>query len=111
MEMTIPRFIQSRTSWVCRDLRVKIPMEGSMVAQHQWTLEQKLEVVLLPLKGEISVAEPSLRHGVTEATCYEWRSCFLEDGKSGPFEMRLASLPYGTPEMFPRRLHKPAVIV
>jgi len=53
------------------------------MAQHQWTLEQKLEVVLLGLKGEISVAELCRRHGVTETTYYKWRSRFLEGGKQG----------------------------
>ncbi len=53
------------------------------MAQRQWKMEEKLEIVLLGLKGEASVAELCRRHGVTETTYYKWRSRFLETGKQG----------------------------
>ena len=51
------------------------------MAQSRWKLEEKLEIVLLGLKGEASVSELCRRHGVTETTYYKWRSRFLEGGK------------------------------
>ncbi len=51
------------------------------MAQRQWKLEEKLEIVLLGLKGAASVSELCRRHGVAETTYYKWRSRFLEGGK------------------------------
>ncbi len=36
------------------------------MAQRRWKLEEHLEVVLLGLEGEMSVAEICHRHGLTE---------------------------------------------
>ena len=61
------------------------------MAQKHWSVEEKLEIVLTGLKGDMSVAQLCRKHGVSEGTYYKWRSQFLEggkqaltNGKSGP---------------------------
>lgn len=38
-----------------------------------WTAEQKLEIILPVLRGEISLSEQARRHKVSESQVYKWR--------------------------------------
>lgn len=45
--------------------------------------EQKLQVVLSVLRGELSAAEAARKAGVSEQTVHNWKRVFLESGKAG----------------------------
>ena len=53
------------------------------MTQKLWNVEEKLDIVLTVLRGEVSLAELCPRHGVSETTVYAWRSQFLEAGREG----------------------------
>jgi transposase-like protein len=45
-----------------------------------WTVQQKLEIVLAGLRGEVSVAEVCREHQISETLFYTWREKLLEGG-------------------------------
>lgn len=47
------------------------------------TIEQKLQVVLSVLAGEITMSEAARRNAVTPRTVGQWRDRFIEAGKAG----------------------------
>ena len=46
-------------------------------------VEQRLQVVLSVLSGQVTMAEAARRHGVNPATVSRWRDRFLDAGKAG----------------------------
>lgn len=48
--------------------------------RRKWTGQQKLQIVLEGLKGNISVAELCNRHQVSQAQYYKWRDRLMEQG-------------------------------
>lgn len=53
------------------------------------TADQRLQVVLSLLSGELSIADAARRHAVTGATVQKWRERFLEGGRQALMEERL----------------------
>lgn len=53
------------------------------------TIEQKLQVVLSVLAGEVTMSEAARRNGVNARTVGIWRDRFIEAGKAG-LEERLS---------------------
>jgi transposase len=49
-----------------------------------WTVQQKLEIVLAGLRGEVSVAEVCREHQISETLFYTWREKLLEGGSERP---------------------------
>jgi transposase len=47
------------------------------------TVQTKLRIVLGVLRGELSAAQASRRHGVSETSIGKWKEQFLEGGKAG----------------------------
>ena len=45
-----------------------------------WTVQQKLEIVLAGMRGEVSVAEVCREHQISETLFYTWREKLLEGG-------------------------------
>jgi transposase len=45
-----------------------------------WTVQQKLEIVLAGMRGEVSVAEACREHQISETLFYAWRKKLLEGG-------------------------------
>jgi transposase-like protein len=45
-----------------------------------WTVQQKLEIVLAGMRGEVSVAEVCREHQISETLFYAWREKLLEGG-------------------------------
>jgi transposase len=45
-----------------------------------WTVQQKLEIVLAGLRGEMSIAEVCREHQISETLFYTWREKLLEGG-------------------------------
>jgi len=54
--------------------------EGGAVRK-QWSVDEKLAIVLEGLKGEVSVAEVCRKHGLQPKQYYLWRDRLLEGGK------------------------------
>jgi transposase-like protein len=46
-----------------------------------WTAQQKLEIVLAGLRGDVSVKELCRRHEIAETLYYSWRERLLEGGR------------------------------
>jgi len=51
------------------------------MTRRQWSVEQKMAIVLEGLKGEGNVAELCRRHQITQAQYYRWRDQFLSGGE------------------------------
>jgi transposase len=49
----------------------------------QVSVDERIQVVLAVLKGELSLAEAARRHGVSSATVGNWRDRFVDAGKAG----------------------------
>jgi transposase-like protein len=45
-----------------------------------WTVQQKLEIVLAGMRGEVSVAEVCREHQISKTLFYTWREKLLEGG-------------------------------
>jgi transposase len=45
--------------------------------------EQKMQIVLAVLRGELSAAEAGRRNGVSEQSVHNWKRLFLESGREG----------------------------
>jgi transposase len=50
--------------------------------------EQKVQIVLAVLAGELTVSAAARRHGVAPSTVQVWRNRFLEAGRLGVLEER-----------------------
>jgi transposase len=46
-----------------------------------WTAQQKLEIVLAGLRGDVSVKELCRQHEIAETLYYSWRERLLEGGR------------------------------
>src|SRR4051794_19306574 len=46
-----------------------------------WTAQQKLEIVLAGLRGDVSVKELCRQHAIAETLYYSWREKLLEGGR------------------------------
>ena len=46
-----------------------------------WTAQQKLEIVLAGLRGDVSVKELCRQHEIAETLYYQWREKLLEGGR------------------------------
>jgi len=51
--------------------------------RRRFTAEQKIQIVLEGLRGEISVVELCRREGIAPTVYYRWSKGFLEAGKNG----------------------------
>ena len=51
--------------------------------KRNWTVEEKLAIVLEGLKEKRSVAEICREHQISQTLYYRWRDKFLEAGKKG----------------------------
>lgn len=51
--------------------------------RRNWTVEEKLAIVLEGIKEKRSVAEICREHQISQALYYRWRDKFLEAGKKG----------------------------
>ena len=51
--------------------------------RRKFTAEQKIQVVVEGLRGEIPVTELCRREGISPAVYYKWSKAFLEAGKNG----------------------------
>jgi len=51
--------------------------------RRRFTAEQKIQIVLEGLRGEISVVEVCRREGIAPTLYYRWSKAFLEAGKNG----------------------------
>src|SRR5215471_412342 len=47
-----------------------------------FSVQQKLEIVLAGLRGDVSVKELCRKHGIAETLYYSWREKLLEGGKT-----------------------------
>lgn len=57
--------------------------EIKKASKKRFTAEQKIQIVLEGLRGELSVAELCRREGVANVTYYKWSKDFLDAGKNG----------------------------
>ena len=46
-----------------------------------FSVQQKLEIVLAGLRGEVSVEELCRQHEIAETLCYQWREKLLEGSR------------------------------
>jgi transposase len=47
------------------------------------SLEERAQIVLAVLRGEVSVAEAARRHGVAPTSVAKWRDRFIDAGRQG----------------------------
>lgn len=47
-----------------------------------WSAEVKEAIVLVVLRGDVSVAEAARQHGVNESLIHTWKATFLEAGRA-----------------------------
>ncbi|MEZ4630288.1 MAG: transposase [Deinococcales bacterium] len=52
-------------------------------ARRQWSVEEKLSIVLECLKGSSSVLGVARDYGIDENQVYKWKASFIEQGKQG----------------------------
>ena len=57
--------------------------EIKKASKKRFTAEQKIQIVLEGLRGELSVAELCRREGIANVTYYKWSKDFLDAGKNG----------------------------
>jgi transposase len=57
--------------------------EIRQATRRQFTAEQKIQIVVEGLRGEIPVTELCRREGISPAVYYKWSKAFLEAGKNG----------------------------
>lgn len=56
--------------------------EIKRATRRKFSAEQKIQIVLEGLRGEISVSELCRREGIAKPTYYTWSKSFLEGGKN-----------------------------
>ena len=47
----------------------------------RWSVEEKLQIVIAGLRGNIPITELCRRHGISTALFYQWKKRFIEGGK------------------------------
>jgi len=57
--------------------------EIKKATRKKFTAEQKIQIVLEGLRGEVSVSELCRREGLANVTYYKWSKDFLDAGKNG----------------------------
>ena len=57
--------------------------EIKKATRKKFTAEQKIQIVLEGLRGEVTVAELCRREGIANVTYYKWSKDFLDAGKNG----------------------------
>jgi transposase-like protein len=57
--------------------------EVGIMKKRNWSVEEKLAIVLEGLKERRSVVEICREHGISQTLYYRWRDKFLEGGKKG----------------------------
>ncbi len=57
--------------------------EIKRATKKRFTAEQKIQVVLEGLRGEVSISEICRREGIANVTYYKWSKDFLDAGKNG----------------------------
>ena len=57
--------------------------EIRQATRRQFTAEQKIQIVIEGLRGEIPVTELCRRESISPAVYYKWSKAFLEAGKNG----------------------------
>lgn len=57
--------------------------EIKKATRKKFTAEQKIQIVLEGLRGEVTVYELCRREGVANVTYYKWSKDFLDAGKNG----------------------------
>ncbi|MBT7609412.1 MAG: transposase [Bacteriovoracaceae bacterium] len=57
--------------------------EIKKATRKKFTAEQKIQIVLEGLRGEVTVAELCRREGLANVTYYKWSKDFLDAGKNG----------------------------
>jgi len=57
--------------------------EIKKATRKKFTAEQKIQIVLEGLRGEVTVSELCRREGVANVTYYKWSKDFLDAGKNG----------------------------
>lgn len=50
--------------------------------QPKWSIEDKTRIVLSVLRGEVTIAEASRQHAVSQTSIAKWRDAFLEGGQT-----------------------------
>lgn len=48
--------------------------------RRKWTAQQKLQIVLQGLKGNVTVSEFCNRHQISQTQYYQWKDRLLKDG-------------------------------
>ena len=51
-----------------------------MAQRKQWTAQEKLNIVLQGLRGDVKISELCNDHGITQAMYYEWKNLLLTQG-------------------------------
>ena len=54
--------------------------EIKQASMKRFTAEQKIQIVLEGLRGEVSIAEICCREGIANVTYYKWSKDFLDAG-------------------------------
>lgn len=54
--------------------------EIKLASKKRFTAEQKIQIVLEGLRGEVSIAEICRREGIANVTYYKWSKDFLDAG-------------------------------
>jgi transposase-like protein len=57
--------------------------EEPEMKRRKWTPEEKMNIVLAGLKGDVSVAELCRRYNISQTLYYRWRDTFLQRGLEG----------------------------
>lgn len=58
-------------------------VSGQLRPSRQVSVDERIQVVLAVLKGELSLAEAARRRGVSSATVGNWRDRFVDAGRAG----------------------------
>jgi transposase-like protein len=53
-----------------------------MARKGKWTVEQKTEMVLANLRGEVGVSELARKHGIAASQIHTWKADFLKAGQA-----------------------------
>jgi transposase len=60
-----------------------IVKEIRKATRKKFSVEEKIRIVLVGLRGEIPVSELARREGIAPSVYYRWSKAFLEAGKNG----------------------------
>jgi transposase-like protein len=57
-------------------------LEEAMARKGKWSVEQKTEMVLSNLRGEVGVSELARKHGIAGSQIHTWKADFLSAGQA-----------------------------